>query len=114
MKAPFWTSGFFNADQTPDYAYILIEKWTRKKVLVALLSDEGAYRAVKVRDSFEDEMGLATQPKADLSYFTTDMDERKTLHMPHEGIVFLMFEGAASVFVWDQATNAFKRYSISD
>ena len=114
VKAPFWTSGFFNADQTPDYAYILIEKWTGKKVLVALLSDEGAYRAVTLRGNFEDEMGLATQPKADLSYFTTDMDKRQTLHMQHEGIVFLMFEGAASVFVWDQATNAFKRYSISD
>ena len=106
--------GFFNADQTPDYAYILIEKWTGKKILVALLSDEGAYRAVTLRDSFEDEMGLATQPKADLSYFTTDMDKRQTLHMQHEGIVFLVFESSASVFVWDQATNTFKQYSISD
>ncbi len=98
-KAPFWTSGFFNADKDLDYAYILLDKWNGKKILVAILSDQGAYRTVTLDDDFDDEMGLATQPPEELSYFTTDMDKRQTLHMRREGIVFLMFESAASVFV---------------
>ena len=34
--------------------------------------------------------------------------------MKGEGIAFFMFESASSVFVWDSATRAFKRYWISD
>jgi len=38
----------------------------------------------------------------------------EVLDMKGEGIAFFMFESASSVFVWDSATRAFKRYWISD
>lgn len=113
-KAPFWTDGLFNADQRRDYAYILIHESTGKKSLVVLLSERGGYRAVPLQEDFDDEMGLATQQPVKLTYYPTADADRKVLDMKREGIAFVMFESAGSVFVWDEATNAFKRYWTSD
>ena len=113
-KAPFWTDGFFNNDQRIDYAYILIHESTGKKSLVALLSEQGGYRVVPLQEDFDEEMGLATQQPVKLSYYPRADAAPEVLSMKREGIAFFMFESASSVFVWDAATNRFKRYWISD
>jgi len=113
-KAPFWTDGYFNADDRRDFAYILIHESTGKKSLVVLLSGQSGYRPVILQEDFDEEMGLATQQPVKLSYHARADADPEVLDMKREGIAFLMFESASSVFVWDPATNAFKRYWISD
>jgi hypothetical protein len=113
-KAPFWTDGYFNADDRRDFAYIVIHKSTGKKSMVVFLSDHSGYRPVILQEDFDEEMGLATQQPVKLRYHPRADADPEVLDMNREGIAFFMFESASSVFVWDQATNAFKRYWISD
>jgi len=113
-KAPFWTKGLFNSDDRVDFVYILVHKTSDKKSLFVFLSDTGGYRVVPLKEEFDEEMGLATQQPVKLSYYPTADAHPQTLDMKREGIAFFMFESASSVFVWDPATNAFKRYWISD
>jgi hypothetical protein len=113
-KAPFWTDGYFNADDRRDFAYILIHQSTGTKSLVVFLSDQSGYRPVILQKDFDEEMGLATQQPVKLSYHPRADADPEVLDMKREGIAFLMFESASSVFVWDPATNAFKRYWTSD
>ncbi len=113
-KAPFWTDGYFNADDRRDFAYILIHESTGKKSLVVFLSDRSGYGPVILQEDFDEEMGLATQQPVKLSYYPRADANPEVLDMKREGIAFVMFESASSVFVWDPATNAFKRYWISD
>jgi len=113
-KAPFWTDGYFNTDDKRDFAYILIHETTGKKSLVVCLSDQSGYRPVVLQEDFDEEMGVATQQPVKLSYHPRADADPEVLDMKREGIAFFMFESASSVFVWDPATNAFKRYWISD
>ena len=113
-KAPFWTDGFFNADDRLDFAYILIHETTGKKSLVVFVSDQSGYRPVLLQEDFDEEMGLATQQPVKLSYYPRADAHSEVLDMKREGIAFFMFESASSVFLWDPATSAFKRYWISD
>ncbi len=113
-KAPFWTKGLFNSDERVDFAYILVHEASAKKSLFVLLSDSGGYRVVRLEEEFDEEMGLATQQPVKLSYHPTADADPETLEMKREGIAFFMFESASSIFVWDDATHAFKRYWISD
>ncbi len=113
-KAPFWTDGYFNADDRRDFAYILIHESTGKKSLVVFLSDQSGYRPVILQEDFDEEMGLATQQPVKLTYYPRADADAQLFDMKREGIAFFMFESASSVFVWDTATNAFKRYWISD
>jgi hypothetical protein len=113
-KAPFWTDGFFNADDKLDFAFILIHETTGKNSLVVFLSDKSGYRPVLLQEDFDEEMGLATQQPVKLTYYPRAGADTTFLDMKREGIAFFMFESASSIFVWDDATHAFKRYWISD
>jgi hypothetical protein len=69
---------------------------------------------VPLEEDFDDEMGLATQQPVKLTYYPQADADSAVLDMKREGIAFFMFESASSIFVWDDATQAFKRYWISD
>jgi len=113
-RLPFGRTGTSNADDRRDFAYILIHESTGKKSLVVFLSDRSGYGPVILQEDFDEEMGLATQQPVKLSYYPRADANPEVLDMKREGIAFVMFESASSVFVWDPATNAFKRYWISD
>jgi len=119
-KAPYWTKGDFNNDGTIDFAYILIRDTDRSKSLFAFVSTGERYTPLLLREGFDEEMGLATQgpgtftTAAGKGYGRPTPGEPTTVTVEKHAIAFFMFEGAASLFVWDTSTGRFVRVWMSD
>jgi len=119
-KAPYWTKGFFNEDGKIDYAYILIKKNDGKKYLYAILSRKENYVAKLLDDNFEIEMGVATQLKgwvvtvSGKGYREPSKDDPPKVYVKNNAIAFFHFEGAGSIFLWNEKDDAFKKYWTSD
>jgi hypothetical protein len=119
-KAEMWTSGDFNGDRTVDYAYILIAAASEARALYAFLSTGPGYEAKRLTDGFDEHMGLATRaPGRHETAAARGIGPDSPLNVlefavEHAGIDFFQFEGAASCFVWNAATQSFDRYWTSD
>ena len=119
-KAPYWTSGDFNGDQKIDYAYILVSRSSNENQLIVFISSEIDYIAIKLGNSHNYEMGVATQIPEVLTtasgkgYWPPTSDDPPQVTIKRHAISYFMFESAASVFIWDDNKKTFKRHWTSD
>jgi hypothetical protein len=119
-KAEFWTSGEFNGDATIDYAYILVEESSDTRNLFSFLSTADGYEAVRLTSGFPWGIWLRTLPPGRYSMTTAGVDSRdsspsdREFDAPNQVIEFFQFEGAASSFVWNAATQSFDRFWTRD
>jgi hypothetical protein len=119
-KAPYWTSGDFNGDGVIDYAYILIHRKSKKKQLFAFVSSGSGFLKKMLGESHEYEMGVATQEPGELltasgkGYWKPSPADPPKIHIINQAIGYFMFEGASSVFVWNEKDSSFNRHWISD
>jgi hypothetical protein len=119
-KAEMWTSGDFNGDAQDDYAYILVANTDGARALYAFLSAGDGYVARRMTDGFGAHMGLAT--RAPGTYATAagrglgveSPDNALAFEAVHQAVDFFQFEGGASSFVWNGASQSFDRYWTSD
>lgn len=120
VKAPYWTKGFFNEDEAIDFAYILINKQDNKKYLYAIISEGVKYRAIQLGKGNDFEMGTATQQRGKIltasgkGYWEPTKDDPPEVFVKRSAISYFMFESAASLFIWYEKENKFKRHWISD
>ena len=119
-KAPYWTSGYFNGDKKIDYAYILISRNKNEKQLIAFVSSNNDYVAIKLGDSHIYEMGVSTQEPGELQtasgkgYWAPTPEDPPRVNINRHAISYFMFESAASIFIWDKTSKSFKRHWVSD
>ena len=119
-KAEFWTSGEFNGDGTTDYVYILVEDATDSRALFAFVSDGEDYEAELLTAGFEWGIWLRTlepgryDTAAARGIGPDSPDKLLEFEADNQVIEFFAFEGAASSFVWNDATQSFDRYWTSD
>ncbi|MDH3975933.1 MAG: hypothetical protein OEV42_16790 [Deltaproteobacteria bacterium] len=119
-KAPYWTKGFFNEDETIDFAYILINKQNNKKYLFAIVSEGEKYKAIQLGEGNNLEMGIATQQKGKIltasgkGYWEPTKDDPPEVFVKRNAVSYFMFESAASLFIWNEKDRNFKRHWISD
>jgi hypothetical protein len=119
-KAEMWTSGDFNGDAQDDFVYILVANTDGARALYAFLSDGDRYDVNRMTDGFGEHMGLAT--RAPGTYPTAaargigieSPDNALSFEAVHQAVDFFQFEGGASCFVWNEATQSFDRYWTSD
>lgn len=119
-KAEFWTSGEFNGDATTDYAYILIEEATDARTLFAFVSVSDGYESKQLAKGFAH--GIWLQTLAPGRYETAAArgagrdSPLNVLEFTAENqvIEFFQFEGGASSFVWNDATQSFDRFWTRD
>ncbi|MFA9462433.1 hypothetical protein [Thiohalorhabdus methylotrophus] len=103
-----------------DFAYLLIERRSGYKQLVVFLSDQGRYRHRFLADAYRHEMGIATRKPGALrtasgrGYAPPSPQSPPEIMLKNDGLLYLMFESSASVFVWDARVRRFKRYWLSD
>ncbi len=50
-KAPYWTKGYFNGDNKPDYLYILFRESNNEAHLVGFISSQDSYEKVMIEKS---------------------------------------------------------------
>ena len=119
-KAEFWTSGEFNGDGTLDYAYILVEDATDTRTLFGFLSIEEDYEIEQLAAGFE--WGIWLRTRAPGRYATAasrGIGPDSPLNVlefeaRNQAIDFFQPEGAASSFVWNEVTQSFEQFWISD
>jgi hypothetical protein len=115
-----WTSGDFNGDAQEDFAYILVANRDGTRALYAFLSAGEGYEATRMTDGFGQNMGLAT--RAPGTYATAaargigidSPDNALAFDTANQAVDFFQYEGGASCFVWNAATQSFDRYWTSD
>jgi hypothetical protein len=119
-KAEFWTSGEFNGDNTIDFAYILAEQSSDTRALFAFLSTASGYEAIQLDSGFP--WGIWLKTRAPGRYETAaargagpdSPDAVLAFESRNQTIDFFQFEGAESTFVWNETTQSFDRFRISD
>ena len=50
-KAPFWTKGYFNDDEIPDYLYIMFHRAKNEAFLIGLISSANGYESIVIEPS---------------------------------------------------------------
>ncbi len=50
-KAPYWTKGYFNSDNKPDYLYILFQKSNNEAYLIGFISTQDSYEKIMIEKS---------------------------------------------------------------
>ena len=119
-KAEFWTSGEFNGDGTVDYAYIVVEGTTDTRTLFAFLSTDEGYEIEQLAAGFEWGIWLRTRgPGRYATAASRGIGRDSPLNVlefeaQNQAIDFFQPEGAASSFVWNEATQSFEQFWISD
>jgi hypothetical protein len=63
-KAPYWTKGYFNSDNKPDYLYILFQKTNNEAHLIGFMSSQNSYEKIMVEKS---EKYMAVETKQNLA-----------------------------------------------
>lgn len=61
-KAPYWTKGYFNSDNKPDYLYILFRKSNNEAHLIGFMSSQNSYERIMIEKS-EKYMAVETKQK---------------------------------------------------
>ncbi len=51
VAAPYWTKGYFNSDDAPDYAYILFHRTHNKAYVIGFVSSGDRYQIVMIEPS---------------------------------------------------------------
>ena len=120
-KAEFWTSGEFNGDEATDYAYILVDEESEARNLIAFVSatDGYRYRAEQLTTGFE--WGIWLRTRASGRYMATpsgegaaDVSPTTQFEVRNQAIDLFETGGSTVTFVWDESSQAFNRYSVSD
>ena len=61
-KAPFWTKGYFNDDDYPDYLYIMFHRVKNDAFLIGFMSSSDGYESIVIEPS-EKTMAIETKQK---------------------------------------------------